>query len=197
MKKVMYAIAFSSALATGAVEASSIASVSLDGGDYLQSISVLNNSSSTANISSVIYSLGTAANGIATWDTRTGGGVASNFLSDPQWFQTLTFGSLSVAPDGIFSIAPFSLDIDLILTLSPLDVTGGTIDYDGTSLANAFVTINWSDGSTGTQALAQTGWTTNQNFRISSEGVVPEPASMALLGIGLAGLSFMRRKQRT
>lgn len=37
----------------------------------------------------------------------------------------------------------------------------------------------------------------NQVDIVSGSGSVPEPASLALLGIGLAGLGVMRRKQRT
>ncbi len=192
--KTFTACAVAALMMASPAAAASIASVTLNGGSFLQSGSVLNNGSSTANITSVVYSLGAPADGIATWDGSTGGGVASDNLANPNFFQTVTFAGLSVAPGDVFNIS--GLDIDLIVTLAPLDVTGIILDNFGSSLANAFVTVGWSDGSQGTGDLAETPWSTSQSFRILSAPVnVPEPGMIGLLGLGLAAWTTARRRK--
>jgi hypothetical protein len=177
----------------------STASVSLT--DILQSISVSNDGGSSANIETIIYSLGTPGDGIATWDTRTGGGTASDFLSDPRYFQTVTWSGLSIAPGASFATAGFALDIDKIVTLSPLSVTGATSTEQNTdpgiSLSNAFVSVFWSDGSSGSAGLLQQPWNLDQQLRINSQaGVIPLPASLPLLFAGLLGFVGLRRFRR-
>lgn len=197
IKKRLAGLAFSAVLAASAVHAGSIASVSLTG--FIQNGSVANNAASSANITSVVYSLGPAGDGIATWDGSTGapGGVASGQLSDPNYFQTVTWSGLSVAPGAAFDFG--GLDIDLIETLNPLVVTGGVLDNTGSSLVGAFMTVSWGDGSFGTQALAQTPWATNQAFRIVSNGAVavPEPGVIGLLGLGALIMGVAARRRRS
>jgi hypothetical protein len=177
----------SALFSAGATQAASVASVSLT--DFIQVGSIENNALSTANITSVVYSLGPAGDGIATWDGTSGtsGGVASDPLSDPNWFQTITWSGLSIAPGAAFNFS--GLDIDLIVTLVPLDVTGGIIGA-GPSLVGAFVSVTWSDGSSGSTPLAQQDWGVDQNFRVVSGGAaVPEPGALGLLALG--GLLMM------
>lgn len=174
----------------GLASATPIATATLSG--YIQHGAVTNSASATANITQVVYSLGSAGDGIATWEVSGSGGIASDFLSDGKHFQTISFLGLSIAPGATFNFG--GLDIDLIETLSPLSVTGGILDTVGTSLANAFMTLVYSDGSSATTSLAQQGWTTPQNleFNITSQNV-PVPGALGLLGLGLLVIGLRRR----
>lgn len=89
MKKISIAFIISMSAFMATANAASTATATLSG--FLQSGLIANDAASTGSITSVIYSLGTAADGIATWDGGTGGGVASDFLSDPRYFQTVTW----------------------------------------------------------------------------------------------------------
>lgn len=161
---------------------------------FIQNGMITNSATSTANITSIVYSLGAAGDGIATWDSWTGTGVASDFLSDSRYFQTVTF-SLNLAPGSAASFG--GLDIDLIESMSPLSVTGSVLDYIGTSLANAFVTVFWSDGEQGTTSLTQQDWAATQHLTVNSQvAPVPLPAAMPLLMAGIAGLGFVARRRK-
>ncbi|WP_426415245.1 PEP-CTERM sorting domain-containing protein [Aestuariirhabdus sp. LZHN29] len=186
---------------SGVASAVPMADVSLS--SFIQIGSISNNASSGANISTLVYDLGTPGDGIATWDLqgggRTAGGVASNFLSNPNFAQTITFSGLSIAPGALFNFS--SLDIDLIQILSPLSVTGGTLDTTGSSLVNASFSVFWDNGTSGTTALIQQAWATTQTLTVTAEGegqtrgTVPIPSSISLLLLGLAGIGMTRKKK--
>ncbi len=193
MKKILVVLAFLFLAVSPSYAATIDAAISLSGSDFLQSFNVTNNSTGGLSITKIVYSFGTPADGIATWDTKTGGGVASDFLSNPEWFQTVTWSGLSIAPGASYSIPAYSLDIDLIETLSPLSVTGATIDYSGTSLANAYFGVEYNDGyGLRTVELNETGWTTDQNLQVTA--AVPLPSAFLLLGPGLLGLAALKKK---
>ncbi|MEN6464170.1 MAG: PEP-CTERM sorting domain-containing protein [Syntrophaceae bacterium] len=195
MKRILISLAIGFVLLCGSPAYSAVidADIAIDGNSFLQAFTVTNNSTGGLNITRVVYSLGTAADGIAAWDYNTGGGAASDFLSNPEWFQTVTWTGLSIAPGAALSFS--GLDIDYIETLSPLSVTGSYIDDFGSSLRNAFFGIEYNDGfGLRTVELNETGWTVCQNLSIEGSSTLPEPATMLLLGLGLVGLAGIRRK---
>jgi len=168
------------------------ATVHLDGGNFIQSGTVTNTSAVGIDIVQVVYDLGTQADGIAIWEINSSTGTHSNFLTG-NWYSTETWGGLSVGSGGTFNFG--GLDIDLIVTVAPPDVSSSIIPSPGgPSLANASVSVYFSDGSFGTTSLVQQDWTGNQDLVINA---VPEPETYAMLlaGLGLVGFSVRRRQQ--
>ncbi len=191
MKTFLAALIFASGMQAAAISAN----VVLNGGGFLQTGSVTN-TSVTDIMTGFIYTLGTAGNGVATWDTGTAGGTASDFLSDPEWFQTVTFSGLSIAPGATFNFS--GLDIDLIAVLSPLSIDQGTIDNTGSTLSHASVTALFGARSA-SAPLLQTGWTQSQTLLLSETGDggrVPEPSTLLLMGAGLLGVFAVKKKRQ-
>jgi hypothetical protein len=194
MRKILAAIALSSVAFSAS--ATGVATVNLS--SFIQNGTVTNGAASTSNITSIVYTLGTAGDGIATWDSNGGsalsGGTPSDLLSNNNWFQTITFSGLNVAAGSSFSFN--NLDIDLITSLSPLSVTGGVLDDVGTSLINASMSIFWGNGETATTKLIQQAWILDQNLSFkAAPSAIPVPAAAWLFATGLAGFGAYRRKK--
>lgn len=113
---------------------------------YIQNGTVTNTSGPGVTMTEVFYTLGPAGDNVATWDGSVGGGTAEDLLSNPQFFQSVRWSGLNVAPGSTFNFS--GIDIDLIETLDPLSVTGATLDETGESLRGAYIRATFSDGST-------------------------------------------------
>ena len=173
-------------------------------GEFLRASTVTNNSAPGVVITTIRYSLGTPGVGIGTWDSMDGaipnipaGGIPSDFLSDPEFFQTLTFNvsvlpgqSFSEGNPGPFGAPPPFNDFDLIVSLSPLSVSGGAT-ATAAALANGSVTIGFNTGDVlsspflnQSPALLQTIVLTGETSTTPTTSV-PEPGTLAMFGLGL------------
>lgn len=190
--RYLVTIAASAAIFSSAASAAGTATIHLDGGNFIQSGSVTNTSAPGIYIDRVVYDLGTQADGIAIWEIFGSTGTHSNFLTGSH-YSTETWDELGTPSGSVFSFS--GLDIDLITTVAPPVVDSGTIPVPGgPSLANASVSVYFSDGSFGTAELIEQNWDVSQDLAIAA---VPEPETYAMLlaGLGLLGFAARRRQQ--
>lgn len=194
MKKHLLATAALALLASNAALAAGTASIHLNGSDFIQSGTVTNTSAAGINITKIVYDLGTQAAGIAVWELFNSTGTHSNFLggSSLTHYSTETFAGLSTAAGSSFSFS--GLDIDLIVTVIPPVADSLTLGLPS-SLANASMTVFFSDGSSGSASLVQQLWQVDQDLRIGA--AVPEPGTYALMGMGLGIVGWLARRRKT
>ena len=195
MKKHLLATAALALLASNAALAAGSASIHLNGSDFIQSGTVTNTSAAGINITKIVYDLGTQAAGIAVWELFSSTGTHSNFLggSSLTHYSTETFAGLSTAAGGTFSFS--GLDIDLIVTVIPPVADSGTLGL-ASSLANASMTVFFSDGSSGSASLVKQLWQVDQDLRIGAVIGVPEPGTYALMGMGLGIVGWLARRRK-
>lgn len=164
---------------------------------FIQSGTVTNTSGSGTNMVEVFYTLGPAGDNVATWDSDSGGGTAEDPLSDNRYFQSVRWTGLNISPGADFNFS--GLDIDVIVTLDPLIVTGSLPVDMASSLRGGFILAKFSDGSSACAQLIEQDWDIQQDLLLANTNldkceevaVAPTPVpSLGIFGIALMMMLF-------
>jgi len=145
----------------------------------------------------------------AVWEIRTGvsAGNGGTLVASGTSAATQTATGLSGFGYEVYKIEVSGLNINLgpgtyWLTVAPEDAGGGRSFIATTSGANAIGTPAGNDGNAffnstffgANFAPTQNYISGSSDFSMGVNGSVPEPATLALLGLGIAGMAYHRRR---
>jgi hypothetical protein len=186
MKTLILAAA---ALVSCSAHAQHSATVYIDGDWYLQAGYVQNRA--TVDLTSVTYSLGTPADGVAVWEDYLAGGTAGDRLApSPQHYSTQSWAT-SIHTGQLWYFQ--GLDIDVSYASG---VDSANLDFVGQSLRNATVTLGWADGFTRSYDLNETSWAVSQTLGLDPTiPPIPEPGTSGMLLAGCGLIGYLTRRK--